>query len=90
MVQALGGLVAPMATIVVAALGFIQARRAASIGHANHLALEENKTLVGELAKQMNGVKTELVYVTGEAARAKGNLEGRAELKTEQKEEAVP
>ncbi len=83
MVQALGGLVAPMATIVVAALGFIQARRAASIGHANHLALEENKTLVGELAKQMNGVKTELVYVTG-------NLEGRAELKTEQKEEAVP
>ncbi len=35
--------------------------------------------------KDVNGKMTELIETTGKAERAKGNLEGREELKEEQK-----
>lgn len=44
----------------------------------------KSKNKVEEYHREVNGKVSKLLEVTGEAEKAKGNLEGRAELKEEQ------
>lgn len=45
-----------------------------------------NRQTIQEVHKATNGMTQQLVQVTAASSRAKGNLEGRAELKQEQKD----
>ena len=44
-----------------------------------------NSRKMATVVKATDGIKTELVALTAKASKAEGNLEGRAELKEEQK-----
>ena len=57
--------------------------RAAKLGEKNEQHLAETKQAMVTLEKNTNSIKDELVAVTKIAARAEGNLEGRAQQKAE-------
>lgn len=46
---------------------------------------KETQATVNEVAKQTNGLQDALLIATTKAAKAEGNLEGRAELKEERR-----
>jgi hypothetical protein len=58
-------------------------RRAVALGEKNEQHLAETKKAMVTLEKNTNSIKDELVTATRTAALARGNLEGRAELKAE-------
>ena len=62
--------------IITAILSFLNGRRQ----EKNH---QENKAALEVVRQDVNGKMQQLVDVSGEAKRAEGNLEGRAELKRE-------
>jgi hypothetical protein len=72
-------LIAGAPGLVAAVLGFINNILARN--SAKHFG--ETKVAMEKLEKNTNSIKDELVKSTAEGARAKGNLEGRAELKAE-------
>jgi hypothetical protein len=86
-------LIAATPGVVASILGFINQReirratangeKAIQLGQTNEQHLAETKTAMVTLEKNTNSIKDELVAVTKSAALAKGNLEGRAELKIE-------
>lgn len=55
----------------------------AALGAKNEQHLAETKAAMVTLEKNTNSIKDELVSATRTAALARGNLEGRAELKVE-------
>jgi|SRR5579872_2186535 len=72
--------------VLSALLGFVNnalVRRATELAKKNEQHLADTKTAMQTLEKNTNSIKDELIKVTAEASRAKGNLEGRAEQKAE-------
>jgi len=58
----------------------------AYISLRNSRRIEAANAGVSEIKKATDGMKTELVELTAKSSKAEGNLEGRAELKQEQKD----
>lgn len=75
-------------TIIIAAIGVVAAQITQMV--LSYMRDRDNNTKMSAISDDIervhvatNGMKDALVRVTGESEKAKGNLEGRAELKAE-------
>ncbi len=71
--------------VAVALIGAIQAATIAWLNHQSKKRSTATNAKVEEVHEKVNGQTDALLLVTGQAEKAKGNLEGRAEKVAEDK-----